>query len=322
MTANALSPVAIGAKVTINAAVGPEPRIRQHRGRAALQGRITRSEKLTRALAPEAARKINGGNMTNRNSQTLGSQTMTEFCEQLNPRILLTLRDHNHDEARRPGREMLRVQESWVAAAEKRALLWLAARTPDRIGPDHLTVLGLLAQIAAGAFYAAAAWNRYALLAVIAFLTLNWLGDSLDGTLARVRQRQRPRYGFYVDHMVDTFGALALMGGLALSGYMHPVIAIGLLIAFLVLSIQSYLATYALGEFRISFWRFGPTELRILLSVGNLALFWKPVVHCLGGKFRLFDAGGVIGLAGMGLMVIAFTAQNTIRLYREERIAQ
>jgi archaetidylinositol phosphate synthase len=260
--------------------------------------------------------------MTNRNSPTLGSQTMTEFCEQLNPRILLTLRDHNHDEARRPAREMLRVQESWVASAEKRALLWLAARTPDRIGPDHLTVLGLLAQIAAGAFYALAAWNRYALLAVIACLTLNWLGDSLDGTLARVRQRQRPRYGFYVDHMVDTFGALALMAGLALSGYMHPVIAIGLLIAFLVLSIQSYLATYALGEFRISFWRFGPTELRILLSVGNLALFWKPVVHCLGGKFRLFDAGGVIGLAGMGLMVIAFTAQNTIRLYREERIAQ
>ena len=88
------------------------------------------------------------------------------------------------------------------------------------------------------------------------------------------------------------------------------------------LSIQSYLATYALGEFRISFWRFGPTELRILLAIGNLALFWKPVVHFLGGRYRLFDVGGAIGLAGMGLMVIAFTAQNTIRLYREERIAQ
>jgi archaetidylinositol phosphate synthase len=122
--------------------------------------------------------------------------------------------------------------------------------------------------------------------------------------------------------MVDTFGALALMSGLALSGYMHPVIAIGLLIAFLILSIQSYLATYALGEFRISFWRFGPTELRILLAIGNLALFWKPVVHCLGGRYSLFDVGGAIGLAGMGLMLVAFTAQNTIRLYREERIPQ
>jgi phosphatidylglycerophosphate synthase len=260
--------------------------------------------------------------MTNRNSQTLGSQTMTEFCEQLNPRILLTLRDQNRNEEVSPARDMLRVQESWVAAAEKRALLWLAARTPKRIGPDHLTVLGLIAQIAAGAFYALAAWNRLALLAVIACLALNWLGDSLDGTLARFRQRQRPLYGFYVDHMVDTFGALALMAGLALSGYMHPAVAIGLLIAFLALSIQSYLATYALGEFRISFWRFGPTELRILLAIGNLALFWKPVVHCLGGRYRLFDIGGAIGLAGMGLMIAAFTVQNTIRLYREERIPQ
>jgi archaetidylinositol phosphate synthase len=247
---------------------------------------------------------------------TPNSQAMTEFCEQVNPRVLLEMR------RTRPFPDMLRLQESWVAAAEKRTLLWLAARTPDRIGPDHLTVLGLAAQLGAGVCYALAAWNRYALLGVIACLALNWLGDSLDGTLARVRQRQRPRYGFYVDHMVDSFGALALMGGLALSGYMHPVIAIGLLIAFLMLSIQSYLATHALGEFRISFWRFGPTELRLLLAVGNLALLWKPVVHVFGGIYRLFDVGGAIGLVGMGLMVFVFTLQNTIRLYREERIAQ
>ena len=247
---------------------------------------------------------------------TLNPQTMTEFCEQVNPRVLLEMR------RTRPFPDMLRVQESWIAAAEKRALLWLAARTPDRIGPDHLTALGLAAQIGAGVFYALAASHPYALLAVIACLALNWLGDSLDGTLARVRQRLRPRYGFYIDHMVDSFGSLALMGGLALSGFMHPAIAIGLLIAFLMLSIQSYLATHALGEFRISFWRFGPTELRILLAIGNLALFWKPVVHLFGGIYRLFDVGGAIGLVGMGLMVVVFTLQNTIRLYREERIPQ
>ena len=239
---------------------------------------------------------------------------MTELCEQVNPRVLLEIR------RRRPFPDMLRVQESWVAAVEKRALLWLAARTPAAIGPDHLTVLGLLAQIGAGVCYALAAFNRLALIGVIGFLVLNWLGDSLDGTLARVRQQQRPRYGFYVDHMVDSFGALALMGGLALSGYMHPAVAIGLLIAFLMLSIQSYLATHALGEFRISFWRFGPTELRILLAVGNLAWFWKPWVHFLGGYYRLFDVGGMIGLIGMSAMVVFFTVQNTIRLYREERI--
>jgi len=217
---------------------------------------------------------------------------------------------------------MRRVQESWVSAGEKRALLWLAARTPEAIGPDHLTLLGLAAQIAAGICYVLAARNQYALLAVIACLAVNWLGDSLDGTLARVRQRQRPRYGFYVDHMVDSFGALALMGGLALSGYMHPWIAIALLIGFLMLSIQSYLATYALGEFRLSFWRFGPTELRILLAVGNLALLWKPRAHFLGGEYKLFDIGGTIGLAGMAAMLLVFTAQNTIRLCREERITK
>jgi archaetidylinositol phosphate synthase len=234
-------------------------------------------------------------------------QTMMELCEQLTPRVPL---------------EMRRVQESWVASAERRALLWLAARTPLCIGPDHLTMLGLVAQIGAGACYALAPWNRYWLLGVTACLALNWLGDSLDGTLARVRQQLRPRYGFYVDHMVDSLGALALMGGLALSGYMHAWIAIGLLVAFLLLSIQSYLATQALGEFRLSFWRFGPTELRILLAAGNAALSWKPRVHFLGGDYNLFDIGGTIGVAGMTLMVVFFTGQNTVRLYREERICR
>jgi archaetidylinositol phosphate synthase len=253
--------------------------------------------------------------------QTMTVQTMTELCEQVNAHVPYTQRDEEMRRMR-PFPDMLRVQESWLAAAEKRALLWLSARTPDRIGPDHLTVLGFVAQIGAGVCYALAARNRWALLGVIACLALNWLGDSLDGTLARVRQRLRPRYGFYVDHMVDSLGALALMGGLALSGYMHPAIAIGLLIAFLTLSIQSYLATHTLGEFRISFWRFGPTELRLLLAVGNLALFWKPVVKIFGEWYRLFDVGGAIGLAGMGLMTVVFTVKNTVRLYREERIVE
>ena len=209
-----------------------------------------------------------------------------------------------------------RVNGSPLADIEKLTLIWLARRLPEAISPDYLTLLGLTAQILAGVSYALARWDRRCLLAVIAFLFLNWLGDSLDGTLARVRNRQRPRYGFYVDHMIDSFGSLALMGGLALSGYMHPAIAIGLLIAFLLLSIQSYLATYTLGEFQLAFWSFGPTELRILLAVGNLALFrWPTVLHA---HYRLFDVGGTIGLVGMLLMVIFFTAKNTYRLYQEE----
>lgn len=241
---------------------------------------------------------------------------MTELCEMVDSKAHFDIR------CARPAPEMRRVQESWVAGAEKKALVWLAARTPPWIGPDHLTGLGLAAQFGAGACYAWSRWNRYALLGSILCLALNWLGDSLDGTLARVRQRQRPRYGFYVDHMVDSFGALALMAGLALSGYMHPWIAVGLLVGFLLLSIQSYLATQTLGEFRLSFWRFGPTELRLLLALGNLMLLWKLRVHVPGGQYRWFDVGGAIGLAGMVLMLICVTLQNAVRLYREERVSE
>jgi archaetidylinositol phosphate synthase len=214
-----------------------------------------------------------------------------------------------------------RRQESFLASMEKSILISLARRTPSWINSDHLTIMGFLAQIAAGAAYAWSRWNRYGLLLVIAALALNWLGDSLDGTLARYREQQRPRYGFYVDHMVDSFGALALMGGLALSGYMHRYIAAALLIAFLLLSIQSYLATYTLGEFQLSFWKFGPTELRLLLSIGNIALFLRgPFAHLAGRAFRLFDIGGLMGAVGMAIMLIAVTVRNTHRLYTAERI--
>ncbi len=236
---------------------------------------------------------------------------MIDFCEQSNPRVLNEVRRARFQQANR-------IQQSLLARVEKRVLIWMAERTPVRINSDHLTLLGFAAQIMAGVGYALSGQNRMWLIGVIGFLALNWLGDSLDGTLARVRQQQRPRYGFYVDHMVDAFGSLALMGGLALSGYMHPLIAIGLLIAFLLLSIQSYLATYTLGEFRLSFWSFGPTELRMLLAVGNLALFRWPFVW--KAHYRLFDVGGAIGLIGMTLMLIFFTLRNTSRLYREERI--
>src|SRR5271169_5554562 len=217
---------------------------------------------------------------------------------------------------RAPGREIsakagfqnaTRIHGSFLASVEKRALIWMAERMPKWVNSDHLTVIGFVAQIATGACYALAGRDRRMLLAAIACLAVNWFGDSLDGTLARVRQQQRPRYGFYVDHMVDSFGALALMTGLAISGYMHPYIAAGLLVGFLLLSIQSYLAAYTLGEFRLSFWSFGPTELRILLAVGNLALLHWPTV--LKAHYRLFDVGGVVGLVGMSAMLISFTAR-------------
>src|SRR2546426_8315500 len=215
--------------------------------------------------------------------------------------------------------EASREQVSLLAAIEKKCLIWLAWRTPRWINSDHLTALGLAALLGAGLSYWYSRFHRMGLMAVIGFLALNWLGDSLDGTLARVRRRQRPRYGFYVDHMVDSFGALALMSGLAISGYMHPYIAIALLLAFLLLSIQSYLATYTLGEFQLSFWRFGPTEIRILLATGNIALLFQPMIW--HGHYRLLDVGGAIGIVGMAVMLIFSTIRNTMRLFREERLS-
>ena len=215
----------------------------------------------------------------------------------------------------------VRLQQSFVAAAEKKTLLWLAERTPSWINSDHLTLLGFAAQCLAGVCYALARWNRCMLLAGIVCLALNWLGDSLDGTLARVRNRQRPRYGFYVDHIVDTFAAFFLMGGLALSGYVDPRIAFGMLIAFLMLSIEAYLATYTLGQFQLSYWKFGPTEIRLLLALGNLALLRWPTAKILGAQVRVFDLGGCIGIAGMGLMLIVSSIQHTVTLYRQEKIS-
>src|SRR6266853_858028 len=139
-----------------------------------------------------------------------------------------------------PFADAVRLQESFTARSERKALAWLAARLPLWVNSDHLTLLGFVAMILAGACYALARTNRVGLILATIFLALNWFGDSLDGTLARVRNRLRPRYGFYVDHITDAIGTFFLMGGLALSTYMSPYIALGLLIAYLLLSIEVY----------------------------------------------------------------------------------
>src|SRR5437660_3875815 len=151
-------------------------------------------------------------------------------------------------------REAERKQLSLLAAIEKKTLIWLARRMPAWVNSDHLTLLGFVAMFAAGLFYWTAAADRRSLILVIVALAINWFGDSSDGTLARVRNRLRPRYGFYVDHITDGIGTAFLMGGLALSRYMNPFVALGLLVAYLLLSIESYLTTYTIGSFHLSTW--------------------------------------------------------------------
>ena len=214
-----------------------------------------------------------------------------------------------------------RAQLSFLAPLEKRLLVWLAHRMPPWVNSDHLTLLGFLAMLFAGLSYWLARWNPLALLLVIGWLAVNWFGDSLDGTLARIRNKQRPRYGFYVDHITDAFGTLFLVGGMGLSGYMSPLVALGLLIAYFMLSIEVYLATYTIGTFHLSFWKFSPTELRILLAVGNIILLFRPVVNIFSEPYRLYDAGGVIGMAGMALMLVTAAIRHTRVLYRAEPLS-
>jgi archaetidylinositol phosphate synthase len=214
-----------------------------------------------------------------------------------------------------------RIQKSLTSSWERKLLISLAERAPTWLNSDHLTILGFVSQCLAGACYALARFHKSSLLFGILFLGLNWLGDSLDGTLARVRNRQRPRYGFYVDHISDSIAALFLMGGMALSGYVSPAVAFGMLIAFLLLSIEAYLATYTLGSFQLSHFKFGPTEIRILLAIGNLALLWHSTIRFLGRTVLLFDLGGSIAIAAMGLMLVAAVFRHTAQLHREERLS-
>jgi len=213
-----------------------------------------------------------------------------------------------------------RLLTSFTATAEKRALIWMAQRMPRVVNSDHLTVLALAAMLGAGLSYWLASYTVVGLLLASVFLAINWFGDSLDGTLARVRDHQRPRYGFYVDHVVDAFGVAFLLGGLGLSGYMSPTVAGVLLIAYFMLCLEVYLATHVLGTFRMSFFNVGPTELRILLVVGNLVAVWHPQATLLGLHFPLFDVGGVVGAMGLLGTLVYSAASNTRRLYRLEPI--
>ncbi len=213
-----------------------------------------------------------------------------------------------------------RKQQSLLAGPEKKTLIWIAERLPAWVNSDHLSLLGLISMMVAGICYYLSRGNISWLWIVNFMILCNWFGDSLDGTLARVRNRQRPRYGFYVDHVIDAVSAVFLLGGLGLSGFMSLYVAIGLLIAFLLLALESYLATYTLGTFQLSHGIFGPTELRLLLILGNCVLFTRTQSAILGRHYLLFDVGGVVGIAGMLTIFAWISIRNTATLYREERL--
>jgi len=213
----------------------------------------------------------------------------------------------------------IRINTGVLAAVEKRALVWIAQRLPPWVNSDHLTLLALVAMAVAGAAFWASRYWMPALGVVIVALALNWFGDSLDGTVARVRKHERPRYGFYVDHVLDIVGITLLVGGLTLSGFMSPIVGLVFLVAYLLVAAEVFLATAVNGQFRMSFMNVGPTELRILLAIGTALLFVQPTVSLFGlGEFPLFDLGFGLGAIGLGIALLTSAVQTTAALYRAE----
>jgi phosphatidylglycerophosphate synthase len=211
-----------------------------------------------------------------------------------------------------------REHRSLLASAERRLLIAIAARLPRRLTSDHLTLLGLLSMPAAGLAFAALGTTSWGAPALALALLANWFGDSLDGTLARVRDQQRPRYGYYVDHVIDLAGAAALLAGMGASGLMEPAIAIAVLAAYLLVAAETYLATHAVGIFRLSFGGIGPTELRILLAAGGVYVASHPWVAIAGLRVRLLDVSGSIAIGGLVLVFVASAVRNTRALYLAE----
>lgn len=209
----------------------------------------------------------------------------------------------------------IRVHNSLLAGAEKRLLVWIAQRLPPSVNSDHLTAVGVAAMLGVGACFWAGAG---ALLVAIPLLAVNWFGDSLDGTLARVRRCERPRYGYYVDHVLDTVGIAAVMGGLMAGGHLTPSLGIAFLAAYYLLFSEIALATHARGTFRISFWRMGPTELRIILAAGVLQLMRSDVVVIAGHRWLLFDVGSAVAIGAFLATFAASAWSNGRALYLEE----
>jgi archaetidylinositol phosphate synthase len=191
-----------------------------------------------------------------------------------------------------------------LARPEARALDWLARRLPARVMPDHLTALGVLAAFGIAAAYLLSNRDPAWLWAASALLVVHWFGDSLDGTLARVRRAERPRYGYYVDHLADAFATVAVGLGLGLSTSMHLVSGLVLVVAYLALSINSYLETQAFGRFSLGYGRLGPTEARIALIVLLAVVASGVEVSWLG--LTLLD---VVALGGAMVMGVALAAR-------------
>ena len=207
-----------------------------------------------------------------------------------------------------------------LAGVERRVLLALATRVPRTIRSNHLTAIGIFGAAGAGAAYALTRYDPAWLWVASLMLGVNWVGDSLDGTLARVRGTQRPKYGYYLDHVVDAFSTAVIGLGIGFSPYVNLGLALGLVVVYLALSINVYLESSVFGVFKISYGRIGPTEVRLLLVLLNTALALAALWEVKGPWPIRLVANWTLAilLAGMVALLVGRFARNLYRLAKLE----
>jgi phosphatidylglycerophosphate synthase len=207
-----------------------------------------------------------------------------------------------------------------LARAEKWLLPRIAASLPRWIVPDHLTAIGVLGSTLIALGYILSTRDRHWLWLSNAGLIVNWFGDSLDGTTARVRKIERPRYGFYLDHLTDAYSTIVVGLGLGFSPYMLLSVGLTIVIAYLVLSINVYLETHAFGVFRYGYGILGPTEARgVLFLLNTVALVVGPIPFGVRGiEMTVFDVAGIIAALSMGGLLLRRVIRNLGELARLE----
>lgn len=213
-----------------------------------------------------------------------------------------------------------RVNDILLAPLERPALKWLAANMPTWVNPDILTLVGIVgALLTLGGYLMSNYRAGFLWLASLGFL-LNWFGDSLDGTLARHRQIERPKYGFFVDHTVDAFNEVLIVIGLGLSPYVNFSVACLALIGYLLMSVLVYIRTYINGVFQLSYGKFGPTEVRVILILLNTAMFYVgiPQINLPLGLTTIYDIPISIIAFILGVLFTTGSIQNAIALAKLE----
>ena len=211
----------------------------------------------------------------------------------------------SHPQALAP--QVNRIQQSVLTRAERRLLNWLCARLPRWMTPDVLTSLALVAEAAIFLGYAMSNWNpAWLWLSVVGYFA-HWFGDSLDGSLARFRQIERPRYGYFIDHSCDGIATLLILGGMGLSPYVRTDIALFGLAAYLLLAINTFLTAKVMGDFPLSHLGAGPTEMRVMLIALTITMF---VVGPHSSMFAGFSGFDLFLGALAAVLVVVFLVQT------------